>query len=416
MTNKWDDEKIQKLLNDLPDVQDTRSKEDVLSRLKQDKRLQKRPKQMPSRNTRRNLIPAFVAAAVLLALTLLIPSMLQNNSSNSNDKASMKIMSKDDNENMQVFSSEDSSIGGESEEMAESEMDQGNEVSNGIGDENTSSHSTVYPNDAAGYTVFHLGLASEAAASIPVTFLIPDSQIKEDFGDIEPSSLDLYMKYAGQIDEEALGFDDYHPYKGTFSVDGDVLVQSLPTGHGYDIAPGTISTYLGSLQDTFFGFEEIRFENEDGTAVEFDQVGEPSKPMKLNSGVNHYNYYLFEQSDGQEYLSSNFSYSYENLETALEEMKINPNDIYSSIIPTNVEFEVVEKNEVTVVKFKGTLDLLSMSEIEANQLIDGIVLTAASFDRQIQFENISQVEWNGFNLNEPLPIPVGPNVLPFLLK
>jgi hypothetical protein len=62
------------------------------------------------------------------------------------------------------------------------------------------------------------------------------------------------------------------------------------------------------------------------------------------------------------------------------------------------------------------LDLLSMSEIEAHQLIDGIVLTAASFDRQIQFENILQTEWNGFNLNEPLPIPVGPNVMPFLVK
>ena len=83
--------------------------------------------------------------------------------------------------------------------------------------------------------MFHLGLASEAAASIPVTFLIPDSQIEEDFGDVEPNSLDLYMKYAGKIDEEALGFYDYHPYKGTLSVDGDVLVQTLPSGHGYDI-------------------------------------------------------------------------------------------------------------------------------------------------------------------------------------
>ena len=40
-------------------------------------------------------------------------------------------------------------------------------------------------------------------------------------------------------------------------------------------------------------------------------------------------------------LSSNFSYSYENLETALREMGINPNDVYSSVIPANVEFEVV---------------------------------------------------------------------------
>jgi hypothetical protein len=410
VTKKWNDEKIQKLLNDLPDIQDTRSKEDVLSRLKQDSRMQNPTKHKPKRKTRRNLIPTFVAAAVLLVLMLLIPSMLKNNSSN--DKASTMIMS-DESKDMKVFSKDDSVIGGESEEMAESEMDQGNELSNGL--ENTL-HSAVYPNDAAGYTVFRLGLASEAAASIPVTFLIPDGQIEEDFGDVEPSSLDLYMKYAGQIDEEALGFYDYHPYKGTFSVDGDVLVHTLPSEHGYDMASGIITTYLGTLQDTFFGFKEIRFENEDGTPVEFDQVGEPSKPMKLNSGVNHFNYYLFKQSDGQEYLSSNFSYSYENLETALGEMEINPNDIYSSIIPANVKFKVVENKKVTVVKFKDTLDLLSMSETEAHQLIDGIVLTAASFNRQIQFENILQTEWNGFNLNEPLPIPVGPNVMPFLVK
>jgi hypothetical protein len=410
VTKKWNDEKIQKLLNDLPDIQDTRSKEDVLSRLKQDSRMQNRTKQKPNRKTRRNLIPTFVAAAVLLVLTLLIPSMLKNNSSN--DKASTMIMS-DESKDMKVFNKDDSAIDGESEEMAESEMDQGNELSNGL--ENTL-HSAVYPNDAAGYTVFRLGLASEAAASIPVTFLIPDGQIEEDFGDVKPSSLDLYMKYAGQIDEEALGFYDYHPYKGTFSVDGDVLVHTLPSEHGYDMASGIITTYLGTLQDTFFGFKEIRFENEDGTPVEFDQVGEPSKPMKLNSGVNQFNYYLFKQSDGKEYLSSNFSYSYENLETALGEMEINPNDIYSSIIPANVKFKVVENKKVTVVKFKDTLDLLSMSETEAHQLIDGIVLTAASFDRQIQFENILQTEWNGFNLNEPLPIPVGPNVMPFLVK
>jgi hypothetical protein len=410
VTKKWNDEKIQKLLNDLPDIQDTRSKEDVLSRLKQDSRMQNPTKQKPKRKTRRNLIPTFVAAAVLLVLMLLIPSMLKNNSSN--DKASTMIMS-DESKDMKVFNKDDSAIDGESEEMAESEMDQGNELSNGL--ENTL-HSAVYPNDAAGYTVFRLGLASEAAASIPVTFLIPDGQIEEDFGDVEPSSLDLYMKYAGQIDEEALGFYDYHPYKGTFSVDGDVLVHTLPSEHGYDMASGIITTYLGTLQDTFFGFKEIRFENEDGTPVEFDQVGEPSKPMKLNSGVNQFNYYLFKQSDGKEYLSSNFSYSYENLETALGEMEINPNDIYSSIIPANVKFKVVENKKVTVVKFKDTLDLLSMSETEAHQLIDGIVLTAASFDRQIQFENILQTEWNGFNLNEPLPIPVGPNVMPFLVK
>ena len=69
-----------------------------------------------------------------------------------------------------------------------------------------------------------------------------------------------------------------------------------------------------------------------------------------------------------------------------------------------------------MVKFKNKLDLLSMTEKEANQLIEGILLTAASFGKQIQFENIVQTEWNGFNFTEPLPIPVGPNVMPFLVK
>ena len=300
MTNKWDDEKIQKLLRDLPDIQDNRSKEEVLSRLKQDNRMQNlnRSKQKSIQKNKRKFMPAFVAVAVLIVLSLLLPSMLTNNSSN--DKASMMVMNEDEKKDAKVFSSDDSSVDGESEEMAESEMDLKYDTKNKVTDEdNTSFRTAVYPDEIAGYTVFHLGLASDAAASVPVTFLIPNSQIQEDFGDIKPNSLDLYMQYAGKIDEEALGFNDYHPYKGTLSIDGDVLVQTLPSGHGYDIGSGTVETHGGTLQDTFYGFKEVRFENEDGTPVEFDQVGEPSTPMKLMSGLNHYNFFLFEQSNAR---------------------------------------------------------------------------------------------------------------------
>ena len=209
--------------------------------------------------------------------------------------------------------------------------------------------------------MFYLGLVSDAAASIPVTFLIPDSQIQEDFGDIEPNSLDLYLQYAGQIDEEALGFMTIIHIKVHFQLMGIVLVQTLPSGHGYDIGSGAMETHVSTLQDTFYGFKEIRFENEDGTPVEFDQIGEPSKPMKLMSGLNHYNYYLIEQ-ELKNILSSNFSVSYDNLETALQEMKIKPNDIYSPVIPDNVNFEVIDQDAITVVKFENTLDLLSMTE------------------------------------------------------
>ena len=66
---------------------------------------------------------------------------------------------------------------------------------------------------------FTLGLAGDQASSVPITFTIPNSQIKEDFGFLEPTSYDLYKKYAERFDESALGFQEYHPYKGDIAAD-----------------------------------------------------------------------------------------------------------------------------------------------------------------------------------------------------
>ena len=57
-------------------------------------------------------------------------------------------------------------------------------------------HFAVYSEDVIDSTLFHLGLAGDQASSIPVTFIIPNSQIEEDFGFLKPTSYDLYKKYA----------------------------------------------------------------------------------------------------------------------------------------------------------------------------------------------------------------------------
>ncbi len=49
-------------------------------------------------------------------------------------------------------------------------------------------------------------------------------------------------------------------------------------------------------------------------------------------------------------------------------------------------------------------------------MIEGILLTAASFDMEVKFENVVQTNWGGFDFTNPLPIPVGPNKLPLLIK
>jgi len=389
--NKWDEESIEQLLGHMPNIHDNRSENEVLLRLKKDERLKS-----PFRSKRKRWIPAVVAVAALVVLSLLIPSMLKENEvARTNISLDKEMESKSSGEN------EESIMDSEGLTSVEESM---------------FNSSVVYLSDIAEDTVFHIGLAGDAAESVPVTFIIPAEKIREDFGELQPTSLDLYEKYADQIDEESLGFTEYHPYKGELSVDGEVITHLLPTGHSYDMGSGSIAVYSHSLQDTFYGFKHIRFENEDGTIHEFDQAGEPSKPMELKSGKNSTNFYLFIQNNGMEFLSSNFFKAYDSLDIALQEMKIKPNDIYSPLIPENINFSVIMDGELARVKFADTLDLDIMGPNEALRMIEGMLLTGASFNTQLQFENISQMEWQGFDFSQPVPMPIGPNLMPFLLK
>jgi hypothetical protein len=402
---KWDDRKIEDLLGEIPDVKDNRSKSDILVRLKQDERLQK-----TQRKPYAKWIPAFVAVAALLLLSVLVTPLLQNEEKSDMSLSADKNMSVE-TESAKVRTMDGDTSSTESESMNDdpSMASFSNETASGL-------HYAVYPSDVSGFTLWHLGLAGDAAESVPVSFLIPDAQIKEDFGDSEPTSLELYSKYAEQLDETALGFQEYHPYKGNIKVDGKSIVHQLPSGHGYDEGSASLELYIHSLQDTFYGFEEIRVENDDGTALEFDQVGKPSKPLSLTSGKSHHNYYLFEQNNSMQFLTSNFGESYETLEVAIEDMRNNPNDIYTSVIPEGISYELIQKDDFSIINFTKQLDLDSLEPVRAMQLVEGLLLTGASFGEQLKFENVKQAEWNGFDFSKPLPIPVGANLQPLLLK
>lgn len=406
---KWDDRKIDDLLGSVPDIKDNRPKSDILMRLKQDERLQN-----SQRKKRNNWIPAFVAVAALFVLSILIPSVLRNGEDSSMDISADKQITNEAKMDVSPRSA-DMKQSTEQEESAGKSGDH-RAVEAFSSDAESVHRFAVYPSELGNGTVFHMGLAGDAAASVPVTFLIPDAQIREDFGSVEPNSLELYKMYGARIDEEALGFSDYHPYKGTFKVEGKTIIHSLPIEHGYDTASASFGIYEHSLQDTFYGFKEIRFENEDGSVMEFDQVGAPSKPLLLKNSEKSQNYYLVEQNNGMQFLSSNFGKTYKSLEEALRDMKSKPNDIYSPVIPEDINFEIIQDAGFTIVKFKDRLDLESLDSTKAMQMVEGILLTGASFGEQLQFENVVQTEWNGFDFSKKLPIPVGANSQPFILK
>lgn len=409
MTHKnWNEDKIEKLLGDMPDVLDNRPMSEILAQLKADERLN-----APRRDKSKKWMPALVAVAALLVIGLLVPSMLgQNEVSMKDQSAESKMMSGDADSAARGAQLENESITEETTDMGT--MDRSSTVM--ASETGAAHHFAVYSRDDIDSTLFHLGLAGDQALSIPVTFIIPNSQIEEDFGFLKPTSYDLYKKYAGRLDESALGFQEYHPYLGDITAENLLIIHQLPKGHGYDVASASMEVYLNSLQDTFYGYQEIQFKNEDGTATTFSEIGQPSTPMILKSGRTHFNYYMYEQQDGQQFLSSNFSQPQPSLDEALQQMKVKPNDVFQPVIPSTIDFVVKVDDKLTTVKFARPLDLDAMEPEKAMQMVEGMLLTAASFGEQLRFEGVVQEEWNGFNFSLPLPVPVGSNPLPLLLK
>lgn len=409
MTHKnWNDDKIENLLSDMPDVSDNRPMSEILARLKQDERLMN----TPHRKKSKKWLPALVAVAALLVIGLMVPSMLGKNEVSMKDQsAENKLMKSEDADS----SASGAKLGNESDdEMGMETMDRSSTVM--AAETGGTPRFAVYSKDVIDSTLFHIGLASDHASSVPITFTIPNSQIKEDFGFLEPTSYDLYKMYAERLDESALGFQEYHPYKGDIAADNHVIIHKLPQGHGYDIASASLEVYLDSLQDTFYGYREVQFEKEDGTATIFSEVGQPNTPLVLKSGRNHVNYYMFEQQDGQQFLSSNFSQPQPSLNEALQQMKVKPNDVFQPVIPSAIDFEVKANDKLTTINFTQPLDLSAMEPEKAMQMVEGMLLTAANFGEQLEFGNVVQQEWNGFNFSQPLPVPVGSNPLPFILK
>lgn len=404
--DKWSEQRIEQLLSQAPKMNDDRSKEEVFNRLKKDHIMIKKP-----RMQRRWAPPAVVVAAIL-TLTVVTVSYLNQDDHISDSASHMELSSENDETSQRM-------MGTASEEEAKTpkEADGENISMSVIMEEEPLSNSLYSSEKLDDVTIFNIGLVANDANSVPITFLIPNDQITEDIGDKTPSYLELYQHYAPLINEEELGFMDYHPYKGAFTIEGDSLILTLPKDHTYDLGSGSINAFKQSLQDTFENYNQVMFRNEDGSAIEFDQVGE-IQPYNLRDGTL-YNYYMYQDLNGRKYLTPNFGKSFKSLSDlpeALQGMKDSQNDIYSSVIPENITFETTTKNDITYVRFSNALNLKQMDSAVAMNMIEGMLLTGARFGSQLQFENVVQTNWNGFDFTQPLPIPIGPNEMPLQLN
>ncbi len=168
------------------------------------------------------------------------------------------------------------------------------------------------------------------------------------------------------FDEEAIGFNDYHPYKGVISEDGNQVIHTLPSGHGYDMGSAAMGNYIGSLIDTFKPYNEVVFLNEDGSPVEFDQDGRVSEPLQLHS--QKYNYFKFIHDDGSVYLSTMYGgETYATVEKALENMKIEDNSFYKTVILPGVDYTVSVNGETVYCGIRITVRFTKLRSGGSNE-------------------------------------------------
>ena len=405
--NKWSEQKIDQLLSQVPKLQDTRSKDEVLKRLQQDQRLSE-----GSQVKQKRWIPAAVTIAALITLTLLGATLINkpnnfmesafDSNSESAKSTDMDAETNDESKTSITASEETTSFDSASEKATnESEMS----VAKAPVESNLT---TVNSSDVENHTAFQIGLVSQDALVIPVTFLIPNDQIQQDFGGQSPNTLQLYEQYADDIDEEELGFIDYHPFKGTFEIDQDQLNHQLPKEHDYDLSSATLEIYDEALQYTFEGYTQVNHQNKDGSQAEFNQVGKKT-PTVLSNGLYKTAVYPYTNPTGQVYLVPSLNESYNDVSEAMDALNTPPNELFAKAIPRSVTYTVEEIKGIVHIRFTKPLELNSFSQEQSSQMIESFVLTGASFDVQVQFDNVLEEQWNGINLTKPIEQPIGLN-------
>lgn len=390
---KWDDKQLEELLSKAPKIQDHRSKEDVFARLKEAGAFEEEPVQH-TRKKKRNPFMLFGLTAALTFVTFGSVYFFSQNSHEEQGITSLDQESENKSSDMQDMEKETAEFA----EMAP----------RGMLEEDL--RTSVYEEQLENASAFRIGLAGNDAESVPVTIVIPKEKLVEDFGKEAPTQVEMYNKYASSLDEQAAGFNELHPMKGTIEEQGTTVAHTLPADHGYDVSSGTAAVYTGALIDTFGkSYDKAVMQNKDGTPVTFRDVGTPSKPLDLKK-ASRYSYFLDEQENGI-FLSPNFRQTFETVTEALEYMKVEENDLYKTAILPGVDYQVTDGDVVKVV-FTAPLDLDTVDSQQAMYMIEAMLLTASDFDKQILFENVVQTEWRGFRFTEPLPKPVGPNELP----
>lgn len=370
MTNR-DDEKIIKLLENLPQHKDKRPQQEIYEKLT----LQFKGK---AQRKSKRFIP-YVAALSIFLLLLGLPFVVNHNIT---EQTTMETDATDEHAILGI-EEESAHTSDDNMESAETFEREGlmeiSPISGG-----------VLTDVSSDREVIHFATYNETGEYvIPLTFLVPEEANME--------------SYYAQLDVILNAFDllpDHYILEGAeFSIDLDTkqVVLTMQNELLEDLNSNELLPQLLGEMFLPYGIEEVTFVND---ASETTQTIDLSTYAKQRES-----YFLY----GGNYIIVPLDND-STVEEALHALKQSYSDSQiKPVMDADIEFTVEEAGETVIVEFVQE----SIQEADVTiQMVEAILLTAKSFGyTEVQFDQLPFNQLEGYNFNSPLPVPTAVNII-----
>lgn len=366
---RWNDDDVKQLLNELPKVEDTRTKMEVWAKIQHRKRI-KQPYWF---------FPTALVAALLLFVYISFPSSFHN------EEQSMEMSD--------ASLAEESRAPQYSKEMAplSSAKDTLVPQQTYVVHENTSQIVTV-------------GLLDETnQIVIPVSFI----------GNGEEPSANQIQHLLKQFNDEEYGLETNELEKIEM-YDANSVVQMNVPSQNIESMTYDEQTFKNLLRETFrwqhYDKVELFTNHQPGIQLPIgDKVTEVNIEQLLKKG-----YFLFQPKDVNRSFLVPSAKSYETIDEAFRAMKRGDRQFNSALNPTILPEIVIEKVEkeqqLLKVTFEEGTDFLN--ENAAIIMIEAMLMTAKEFGyKYVKFEGLNRSSIGEMDVTEPIKVPYSPNPL-----
>ncbi|MGM0751307.1 MAG: hypothetical protein ACQET6_05205 [Bacillota bacterium] len=403
--SEWKDRDIEDLVKKLPQINDDRTPQTIYAKIERQNK-----KTFIAVN---RLIPTVAALAAIFIMVMLAPTVLNQFDENSMEKSEMKSTESSGGDSAtnsvqdSLAKSDDKSdmiYDNDKEKMIEEKDNSGLNMTETEKDLQPTSAErlSLYEEDLEGQDYYSYGLVSSEAVPVPISIVDSPAEGEEGW-------LTRHEEIAAELPEGSWGMEDFLPLKGNFTLGDSKVIFTLDADHSYSGSSSVEYAFYHSLLYSFQhqDLNEVVLQEQDGSVPQFSSTGDFSK-VNLKEEV-HTAYYLY-SPDGRERFLVPDNINRGNVKESIQAMKSPETSLFQSVIPKNINISVTESDEYLTINFLNELDIETLDNETAMEMIEGILLTSKSSGyERVQFENIKQESWNGFMFNEPIETPISPN-------